>query len=78
MFEMVTMALIYQKCIHQISSVHLAYTQNQGDVEIYQYGRWHTVRSNPTPAREVVYACFELVQKCAEKQFLTPQNTLTN
>jgi len=72
-----TMALIYQKCVHQISSVHLAYTQNHGDFEIYQYGRWRTARSNPTPAQEVVYARFELVRKCAEK-FLTPQNALTN
>ncbi|XP_073672215.1 E3 ubiquitin-protein ligase TRIM35-like [Paramisgurnus dabryanus] len=58
------MALIYQKCVHQISSVHLAYTQNHGDFEIY--GRWRTARSNPTPALEVVYAHFELVQKCAK------------
>ena len=74
------MALIYQKCVHQISSVHLAYTQNHGDFEIYQYGRWRTARSNPTPVQEVVYmyARFELVWKCTEKQFLTPQNALTN
>jgi len=31
-----------------------AYTQNHGDFEIYQYGRWRTARSNPTPAQEVV------------------------
>ena len=71
------LALIYQKCVHQISSVHLAYTQNHGEFEIYQYGRGRTARSNPTPAQEVVYARFELVRKCAEK-FLTPQNALTN
>jgi len=47
-----TVALIYQKCVHQISSVH----SNHGDFEIYQYGRGRTARSNPTPAQEVVYA----------------------
>jgi len=58
-----TLALIYQKFVHQISSVHLVYTQNHGDFDIYQYGRWRTARSNPTPAQEVVYAHFEEMRR---------------
>jgi len=64
-----SMALIYQNCIHQISSVH---------PKPQWLLRFILAETNPMPAQKVVYVSFELVQKCAEKQFLKPHNALTN